>query len=113
MSKKMTQQFLCSKMMLPEHCSGLRKYAEDKKWAENHRRPLLDEQFREELQQILELAMAEQQPLKFTVLDSGGYRAYSGIPLRSDPATGLIYLRSGSSRLQAVKASEVVGIEPF
>lgn len=112
MSKKIKQQFLCSKMMLPEHYSDLQKHTAGKQWAENHRRPHLDEQFQEELQQILEQALSEHKPLKIITLNNKGYRVYSGIPLRSDPTTGLILLDSGKCRPQRVKACEVISIEP-
>ncbi len=112
MSKKINQQFLCSKMMLPEHYSDLRKHAAGKQWTENHRRPHLDEQFQEELQQILEQALSEQKLLKIITLNSKGYRVYSGIPLHSDPSTGLIWLGSGKCRPQSIRACEVISIEP-
>ncbi len=111
MSKKITRQFLCSKMMLPEHCSGLKEYAARKQWEENCRRPNLDEQLQEELQQAFEQALAKKQILKITILNDSGYRTYSGIPLRSDCAAGLIYLHTDKGRPQAVKAADVVQIE--
>lgn len=98
---------------MPEHCSSLQEHTAVRQWTEDHRRPHLDEQFQEQLQQVLVQALANQQTLKITVLSSSGYRTYSGVPLRSDPATGLIYLHAGKGRPQTIKAAEVVGIEPY
>ena len=111
MSKKISQQFLCSKMMLPEHCAGLKEYAAGKQWAENHRRPDIDQQMHEELQRTLEQALVKQESLKITILNDSGYRTYSGIPVHSDPASGLICLQNGRNRPKTVKAAEVVRIE--
>ncbi len=113
MSKKATHQFLCSKMMLPEHCAGLREHVTARQRAENNRRPELDEQFREEMQQLLEQALATRQAVEVTVLESCGCRFFSGVLLRSDPGAGLIYLDTGSSRRpRSIKAGEVIRIEP-
>ena len=108
MSKKLTGQFLCSRMMLPEHCSGLQKYADQLDWDETHRHPELDEQRQEEMQQIFEQAMACRASLEITTLTGSGYRHYSGTPLRSDQAFGLIYLRGREGDLIKIKAREVV-----
>lgn len=113
MSKKINQQFLCSRMMLPEHCSGLNEHAFRKKWEENHRRPDMDDQLQEQLQQELEQALAKQQALKITFLDYSGYHTYIGVPLRIDPTAGLIFLHTGKGRPRAVKAAEVVKIAPL
>lgn len=110
MSKKINQQFLCSRMMLPEHCSGLNDYTLRKKWAENHRRPDLDDQQQEQLQYELEQALAEQQELIITVLNESGYHTCIGVPLRIDPTTGLIFIHTGKNRPGAVKAADVVKI---
>ncbi len=110
MSKKLTGQFLCSRMMLPEHCSGLQKHADQLDWDEAHRYPDLDEQRQEEMQQIFEQALAGQTALEITTLTSSGYRHYSGTPLRIDQACGLIYLRDKEGKLIKVFAREAVGL---
>ena len=110
MSKKLTGQFLCSRMMLPEHCSGLQKHADQLDWDEAHRHPELDEQRQEEMQQVFEQALAGHNALEITTLTSSGYRVYSGTPLRSDQAFGLVYLRDREGKLIRIKTREVVGL---
>ncbi len=111
MSKKFNQQFACSKMMLPEHRGSLQEHKQKLEWKESNRRPFLDEQRHEELQQLLEQATFKRHELNFTVLYSNGYQIINGIPLYSDPATGLIFLDSGEHRPQIIRASEVIHIE--
>jgi len=113
MSKKFNQQFACSRMMLPEHRSSLQQHNAKTAWEENHRRPFLDEQRQEELQQLLEQAIFKQQRLNFTVLNNGGYQTITGIPLRSDPAAGFIYIfDAGGTRRRKIMAADVVNLEP-
>lgn len=111
MSKKFSQQFACSKMMLPEHCSSLKKCKARAHWEETHRPPHPDEQRQDELQQLLDRAIYRQQSLSFTILNAGGYQLITGIPLRTDTAAGFIYLDTGLYRLQKIRAAEIVGIE--
>ncbi|MGM0652224.1 MAG: YolD-like family protein [Bacillota bacterium] len=108
MSKKLTSQFLCSRMMLPEHCSKLQNHADQLNWDEAHRCPELDEQQQEKMQQVFEQALAGQTALEITTLTSSGYQLYSGIPVRSNQAPGLVYLRDREGKLIKVKAREVV-----
>ena len=110
MSKKLTGQFLCSRMMLPEHCSGLQKHADQLDWDEAHRYPDLDEQRQEEMQQAFEQALAEQAAIEITTLTNSGYRHYSGTPHRCDQAFDLVYLRDREGKLIKIKARDVVGL---
>jgi len=110
MSKKLTGQFLCSRMMLPEHCSGLQKHADQMDWDETHRYPELDEQRQEEMQHAFEQALAGKAPLEITTLTSIGYRQYSGTPVRIDQVSGLIYLRDREGKLVKIKAREVINL---
>jgi len=99
-------------MMLPEHRSGLQRYAARKQWEADHRRPVMDEQRQEELQQVLEQALLNGQALKLTVLNERGFTGCTAIPLRIEPSTGLIYFCTGASRHLAVRAAEIVHLEP-
>lgn len=110
MSKKLTGQFLCSRMMLPEHCAGLQKHAGQLDWDEAHRFPELDEQRQEEMQQAFEQALAGKAALAITTLTSSGYRQYSGTPVRIDQVSGFIYLRDREGKLVKIKAREVVSL---
>ncbi len=113
MSKKLNQQFSCSKMFLPEHRASLKQRNEKLQRDEDHRRPILDEQRQEELQQILEQAISNKQPLKLIALNDSGYRSYHGVPLRCDTAAGIIIIDSGSARPERLKAAAIYHIEPY
>ncbi len=111
MSRKFNQQFSCSKMMLPEHRGSLQRHDAKSRWDQKHRRPVPDEQEQEQRQQILEQALANKQAITITVLTENGRQAYSGIPLRGDPATGTIILAAESGRCRAIRVADVVCLE--
>ncbi len=110
MSKKIYHQFACSSMMLPEHRGRLRKQQAQKRWAEKHRRPLLDDQQKEAFQQALERSVREGRPLKLTVLSSSGYRHLSGTVAALEPWAGRIRLRTAAGT-ETVLIDEVVRAE--
>ncbi len=111
MSKKITQQFLCSKMMLPEHCSNLREHNTKNRWEENHRRPDFDEQFQEELQQILLEACASLKLLRVVLLEESGYRTITGVPRHTDPESGIIYFDTGEPKMIPVRAEAIIKLD--
>jgi len=112
MSKKLNQQFACSKMMLPEHRGSLQEHNTQLRRDEKNSRPVLDEQQWERLQQIFESSLAEGRALKVTLINGTGRETFTGIPLSSDPTAGRITFSSGSGRPQAVKAADIVRLEP-
>lgn len=111
MSKKISQQFKCSKMMLPEHNY---QYSADKlnaKHQDARRRPALDEQYQEQLQQKLSRAVMEQRLIRVKILSTDGCCTYRGIPRRVNPVTGIIDLDDDCGRIQRIKASEVINLD--
>jgi hypothetical protein len=111
MSKKICQQFACSKMMLPEHRTSLQKQGSAAEWAENHPSIILDEQLQEELQRTMECALEKSLEIKLTILNSSGYHTYRGVPLRLDSTSGTVYIESGATRPQAIRAAEIIRLE--
>ncbi len=112
MSKKINQQFACSKMMLPEHRGSLQEHCRQSSRAEESSRPDLDEQERERLQQIFEQALAGKRALQVTVFTGTGRESFTGIPLSSDCAGGRIYFSSGPGRPRSVRAADILLLEP-
>jgi hypothetical protein len=110
MSKKLTQQFACSRMMLPEHCGNLRKHAAEKKRSEEQRRPLRDEQLQGEQQQILEQAFRGQKCLEINLLKTSGHSSYHGVPRRLDENAGTIIIDTGNGNLLTIRAAEVINL---
>ncbi len=110
MSKKMSQQFACSRMMLPEHCGSLRRHAAVIERAEEQRRPLTDEQLQVEQQQLLEEALCHKLRLEFILLDEAGRSSISGVPRRLDETAGIIYIDTGSGKPVKLRAASVIGI---
>ncbi len=112
MSKKINQQFACSKMMLPEHRGSLQEQSTEKKRADESSRPELDEQERERLQQIFEQAFTGRRVLRVTVFTGTGREVFTGIPLRVDPAGSNIIFSSGTVRGRRVRAADILHLEP-
>lgn len=110
MSEKLRRQFACSKMMLPEHCTMLREQALAEYRAENNSVPETDEQLQEEQQYILEAARSKGKTVTIKILDSSGYKHYTGIPLRCDSARGRILIRTLAGYDLEVSAAEVISI---
>jgi hypothetical protein len=112
MSKKINRQFACSRMMLPEHSGTLEEHNSSAAWDETHRRPHLDEQRQEEMQQILARAILNRLKIKLIILNGSGYHTYCGVPLPGDSTAGKFFIDTGAARPLAVRAAEVVCLEP-
>jgi len=97
--------------MLPEHRGSLQQQAAQSRRNQEHHRPVLDEQEQEQLQQVLDQALLRKQAIRVTVLDDSGRYTYTGIPLRSDPATGKILLSAAPGKTLAIKVADVVHLE--
>ncbi len=112
MSKKMDQQFACSKMMLPEHRGCLRdKRARDRR-AEENSRPDLDEQERERLQRVFEEALALRRVLQVTFFTATGRETFTGVPLRSDSAGNRIIFSVEAACCRAIRTADIFDLEP-
>ncbi len=112
MSKKLNQQFACSKMMLPEHRGSLQERTVRSRRLEESSRPEFDEQERERLQQVFEQALDGRSALKVTVLTGKGRDTFIGVPLHSDSASGNIAFRVGSSQPKLVRVVDIINLEP-
>ncbi len=110
MSKRISNQFNCSKMMLPEHCGHLRRRADDLDQREKRRQPLIDEQLHEEQQLLLEKALAAGIALHFTLLSSKGTAKLAGIPRRISQQQGVIMIDTGEMRPLSIKAADVIAL---
>ncbi len=107
MSKKYTNQFLCSRMMLPEHRAKLARHRREAERAEQHRRPLLDQQQWEEFQAVLERSYFEGVRVKVTTLEEDGRCTVTGVVRRLLPALGAMEL-AGAKGWQRVELRRVV-----
>ncbi len=111
MSKKISQQFACSKMMLPEHSRSLQEHSAAVYRAENQRRPILDEQKMEELQQVLAEALFRRAALKISIVDQSNCSIVHGVPLRYDGTDGTILLVGKSNSRRQIKVTDIFDIE--
>lgn len=110
MSKKINQQFNCSKMMLPEHCGQLREHSVAYERAEAGSRPCFDEQLREEQQRTLDQALLAGQMIVVTIINSSGPHTFRGVPLRIDQISGCLVIDVGEVRPYRIKAAEITSL---
>ncbi|MFU8794585.1 MAG: YolD-like family protein [Dethiobacteria bacterium] len=111
MSKKINQQFNCSKMMLPEHCGSLREHVKNLEREEIYRFPVIDEQLWEEQQRMFGQALFTGHTIKINVINSSGSHTYRGVPLRIDQVAGLILVDTGKTGLLKIRATEITRLE--
>ena len=114
MSKKYTNQFLCSWMMLPEHRTKLARHRQETERAEQHRHLLFDQQQWEEFQAVLERSYFEGIRVKVTTLEEDGHRTVTGVVRRLLPALGTMELAGAEGRQQVtlrrvVEMAEISG----
>jgi hypothetical protein len=102
MSKKINQQFNCSKMMLPEHCGQLREHSVWLKAGSQKSSVEADEQLLEEWQLIFNLALTNQLPLKVVYSETGVTKMVTGIPFAVEIDQGCIKVKPGNSRGQKI-----------
>lgn len=109
MSKKYANQFLCSRMMLPEHRTKLARYRQEIEQAEQYRRLLLDQQQWEQFQVLLECSYFGGVPVRVTILEENGYRTVTGVVQKLLPVPGAMEL-SGANGRQRVLLRRVVAM---
>ncbi len=108
MSKKLNNQFICSRMMLPEHVRALSKYEQESKLKELCKRPELDEQRLEEFDRVLQRAIKEELLVRVMVLTERGPVMYDGKVQKI--ATGKLYIEI-EEEVKLVELSNVVNID--
>ena len=83
MSKKLKNQFLCSRMMLPEHKERLREYHK-KMYGGKTELPLFDEQQLEEFQCLLIQSLQCGLEVELTILTETGQKIITGVVRKAD-----------------------------
>ena len=81
MTKKLKNQFLCSRMMLPEHVAALNKHNKEMKEKELFNIPEYDEQQLKLWEALLKSSMLEGLEVEINYLSSAGPVLISGIVL--------------------------------
>jgi hypothetical protein len=112
MSKKLLNQFHCSRMMLPEHRQKLKEHQEKTAFKEKYPLPLLDEQQWEEFQHLLHQSIQIGVKLKITVLTSRGYSAITGVVTKVDAVSNQIVLTTARGT-EKIAVKQLVDISFF
>lgn len=110
MSKKINQQFNCSKMMLPEHCGQLREHSAGLKIDSQKAFVETDEQLLEEWQQIFDLAFAKKLPLTIVYNEAGEAKTVTGTPSAVKTDEESIAFKPGNAREQKILVKAILGL---
>lgn len=108
MSKKMNNQFLASRMMLPEHNKMLKEYCKEELEKEIYY-PDFDEQLLEEFQNIINQSLVQGTEIMITVLVEKKYFKYQGIVKKADTTLRQIELYTNNS-LKKIKTDNIVNV---
>ncbi|MBZ4686861.1 MAG: hypothetical protein PWQ96_524 [Clostridia bacterium] len=109
-SKKIYDQFTCSRMMLPEHKERLKNYRKKLQQKEKYRMPLFDEQQWEEFQFILEHSLHYDAKIQLTILQEESYLEVQGVVKGLDTVKREITIATESG-LRKLNAKEIVNID--
>jgi|GEM_PF-389806 len=110
MSRKFSDQFLCSRMMLPEHREGLNRRMGQMDRREKYSRPLWDEQQWEQFQLLLEEALEQRLMVELIRVKEEVHESITGILKKADNLTGLIFVQTEKEIIK-VKAADVIALQ--
>ncbi len=109
MSKKINNQFLCSRMMLPEHKENLNSRKKKMEYKEKYYIPSFDEQQWEEFQFLINKSLHEKTKIQITVLEKE-YKKYRGIITHTYPEQGLLNIKV-ENKFKKIAANKIVNIK--
>ncbi|UNC90726.1 YolD-like family protein [Candidatus Contubernalis alkaliaceticus] len=109
MSRKFSEQFLCSRMMLPEHREGLNRQNRKQHKREIFPIPLIDEQQWEEFQRLLEKALEQCLVVEILRKKNDIHQSIIGTLKKADSLTGLIFVQTEDEIIK-VKAGDVLSL---
>lgn len=97
-----------SRMMLPEHVELLRQHQKD---FEKVDKPVIDEQRRAEMDELVCEAMAYVQPLQFTYYDKGMLKKIAGKIARYDEHGKTLWIRHETEGVVKLGMENIVDVE--
>lgn len=111
MSKKLFNQFICSRMMLPEHREKLNKHHEKIERKEKYRLPSFDEQQWEEFEFILTQSLEHGVKIEITILKEGKYFKKRGTVKKLDPLSGKISILTENEGVIKLPAKNMIEVK--
>lgn len=96
-----------SRMMLPEHVELLRQHQKD---FEKVEKPVIDEQKRAEMDELVCEAMAYARSLVFTYYDNGKLHEVSGKVARYDDQAKVLWVRHESGEAMKLSMGSIVDV---
>lgn len=109
MNRKFSDQFLCSRMMLPEHREGVNRRIRKIDQQGKYSRPLWDEQQWEQFQLLLQQALEQRLLVEITRAKEDVHESISGTLKKADNLTGLIFVQTEEEIIK-IKAEDVISL---
>jgi len=110
MSKKLSNQFLCSRMMLPEHREKLKLYQNKREYEENYRIPQYSDQQLEEFQFLLDRSLKFGLRIELTILTDHGFTNIKGVVKKTEAASGQILVTTREEEIR-LEIKNIVGLK--
>ncbi len=110
MSKKVANQFACSRLILPEHRDQLRGHRQARRKEEEHRLPCLDQQQWEEFEALVKQSLEQGLTIMVTAVSKQGRYSATGQVIKVDPVIRRITLATRGG-VQQVALPEIIGVE--
>lgn len=110
MSKKLTGQFHCSRLLLPEHRSILHRHRQKMEVRETNRPVYLDPQQGEEFQRLVEESLFCGLVLAITVRGKTSRQTWAGIVSGLKPDSGKLSLKTAAGT-KTIAVNTIVSVE--
>ncbi len=98
--KKLTNQFLCSRMMLPEHVEAWSKHNEKILEEENNNIPYFDEQELELWERLIKQSLEHGTEITVTYVSKAGKKSFSGAVIKIDVSASRIIFAGKDGRIE-------------
>ncbi|NMB36383.1 MAG: YolD-like family protein [Firmicutes bacterium] len=109
MTKRISNQFLCSSLMLPEHRDALERRRREQREKEETRRPCFDEQQLALWDRLLTAALRQEKELLVRYAGEHGVHSLRGIVYRYVPPRREIFIRVAGAT-KKVPLDNIIGI---
>lgn len=107
--EKLHNQFLCSRMMLPEHVEALSQHNKEKQ-NEEMIIPSFDEQELENWEHLIKQSLEQGTEITITYISNSAEKSVSGAVIRFDGSTGRIIIGDKNGWV-GMELKEIVGIK--
>ncbi len=112
MSKKLSNQFSCSRLMLPAHRKKLNECHKIKEEEEKYCMPNLDDQQKEQFQFLISQSLQQGLVIEVTLLTGKSYSRLKGEVKKIDPLQGkLNIVLTSNKEIKMINLKEIIEVK--